>query len=58
MNFKREYFTDEEWAEIQILLNSEAVKLARKEEREKYKERQKLYTLRFLQKRGEQLLNK
>ena len=48
--------TDEQVeAEIERLNNSEAVKLARKELRNKYKRRQHLYTLRALEKRGKEL---
>lgn len=50
--------TDEEVeAEIARLTKSEAVKLARKELRNKYRRRQQLYTLRALEKRGEELLD-
>ena len=48
--------SEEMIAEMEELKNSEAVKLARKEVRLRYKERQKLYTLRNLKKRGEELL--
>lgn len=41
--------------EIERLNNSEYVKLARKEQRIKYKQRQQLYSLRFLEKRGREL---
>ena len=41
--------------EIEELERSELVKLARKETRVKYARRQRLYTLRNLQKRGQQL---
>lgn len=48
--------TDEEVeSEIKSLTESEAVKLARKELRNKYKRRQRLYTLRALEKRGKEL---
>ena len=48
--------TDEEVEfEIAQLEKSELVKLARKEARLKYARRQRLYTLRNLQKRGQQL---
>lgn len=48
--------TDEEVErEIEELEKSELVKLARKEARIKYARRQRLYTLRTLQKRGQQL---
>lgn len=42
--------------EIERLSNSEAVKLARAEQRIKYKRRQYMYTLRSLEKRGKQLI--
>lgn len=42
--------------EISRLTNSEAVKLARREQRIKYRRRQQLYTLRVLEKRGKQLM--
>lgn len=49
-------FTELELKEIAELEKSEAVKLARRAEREKYKAKQKLYTLRWLKKQGERLL--
>lgn len=53
----REYLTDSEVeAEIERLSKSEAVKLARREQRIKYKRRQQLYTLRAYEKRGRQLM--
>lgn len=57
MNDKR-HLTDEE-VEIQIamLKKDPDVRLARAENREKYKRRQQLYGLRNLKKRGEQLRN-
>lgn len=42
--------------EIERLNGSEAVKLARKEQRYKYRQRQRLYTLRWLEKRGQELM--
>lgn len=42
--------------EINRLSSSEAVKLARKEQRIRYKKRQYLYTLRNLEKRGFELM--
>ena len=42
-------------AEIARLTKTEAVKLARREQRIKYRRRQQLYTLRALEKRGKQL---
>lgn len=51
-----EWLTDEEVEEeINKLQESEYVKLARKEVRLKYKRRQKLYSLRNLEKRGKHL---
>lgn len=41
--------------EIQNLIDSESVKLAKKEQRIKYKRRQYLYQLRYYEKRGKQL---
>lgn len=53
----REFLTDREVeAEIERLTQTEAVKLARREQRIKYKRRQQLYTLRALEKRGKQLM--
>lgn len=43
-------------AEIARLTKTEAVKLARREQRIKYRRRQQLYTLRALEKRGKQLM--
>lgn len=43
-------------AEIARLTKTEAVKLARREQRIKYRRRQQLYTLRALEKRGKQLI--
>lgn len=42
--------------EIERLLNSDAVRLAKKEERIKNKRRQYMYCLRTMEKRGKQLL--
>lgn len=54
---KRDFLTDEQIEkEIERLTKTEAVKLARREQRLKYKRRQQLYTLRALHKRGEELL--
>ena len=51
-----EWLTDEEVEEeINKLQESEYVKLARKEVRLKYKRRQKLYSIRTLEKRGKHL---
>ncbi len=53
----REYLTDEEVElEIQRLTNSKEVKLARLEQRLKYLQRQRLYNLRHLEKRGKKLI--
>ena len=53
----KEWLTDEQVEqEIERLKKSDAVKLARKELRLKYKYRQKLYTLRALEKRGKELM--
>lgn len=53
----REFLTDEEVElEIERLSKSEPVKLARREQRIKYRRRQQLYTLRALDKRGRQLM--
>ena len=52
----KEFLTDEAVErEIAKLTTSEAVKLARRELRLKYKRRQQLYTLRALEKRGKEL---
>jgi SOS response regulatory protein OraA/RecX len=52
----RNFLTDEAVEkEIERLSESEAVKLARRELRLKYKRRQTLYTLRALEKRGKEL---
>lgn len=52
----RDFLTDEAVEkEIARLTESEAVKLARRELRLKYKRRQTLYTLRALEKRGKEL---
>lgn len=51
-----EFMTDEQVEmEIRRLTNTEEVQLARKEQRIKYKQRQYLYQLRNLEKRGRQL---
>lgn len=53
----REFLTDDEVeAEIERLSKSEAVALARREQRIKYRRRQQLYTLRAYEKRGRQLM--
>lgn len=57
MKVKDEFLTDEQ-VEIEIakLADSPACKLARKEQRLKYKRRQHLYQLRNLEKRGKELM--
>lgn len=56
MRKNTEYMTDEEVdAEIKRLTVDEHVRLARAEQREKYRKRQYLYQLRALEKRGIQL---
>lgn len=53
----KDFLTDYEVEqEIERLRNSEAVKLARKEQRIRYRQRQYLYTLRMLEKRGRALM--
>lgn len=53
----RDLFTDEQVErEIERLLNSEEVKLAKKEERIKNRRRQYMYGLRTMERRGRQLL--
>lgn len=53
----RSIMTDEEiLAEVERLTHSEAVRLARKEQKLIYRARQYLYTLRNLEKRGNELL--
>lgn len=52
----KEFLTDEAVErEIARLTATEAVKLARREQRLRYKRRQTLYTLRALEKRGKEL---
>lgn len=52
----KDFMTDEQVEmEINRLLNSEAVQLAKKEIRIKYKRRQYMYQLRNMEKRGKQL---
>lgn len=54
----KDFLTDEQVEfEIEKLKNSECVKLAKKEQRLKYKRRQYLYQLRGYEKRGKQLMN-
>lgn len=53
----RDFLTDAQVeAEIERLTKTEAVKLARREQRIKYRRRQQLYTLRVLEKRGKELM--
>lgn len=53
----REFLTDAAVElEIERLSNSEAVKLARKEQRINYRKRQYMYQLRWYEKRGLQLM--
>ena len=53
----KDFLTDlEVEKEIARLTATEAVKLARRELRLKYKRRQQLYTLRALEKRGKELM--
>lgn len=55
----KDLMTDEEVElEIERLKESEAVKLAQKERRYKYQRRQYLYTLRWYEKRGKELMAK
>lgn len=52
----KQYLTDEQVEkEIALLSASETVRLARREQRLRYKRRQQLYTLRALDKRGAEL---
>ena len=54
---RKDFLTDEAVeAEIARLTATDAVKLARRELRLKYKRRQTLYTLRNLEKRGKELM--
>ena len=53
----RDYMTDEEVElEIERLKNSEAVKLSLKEQRYKYRRRQQMYSLRWHEKHGRELM--
>ena len=55
----KDFLTDEQVEmEIERLLNSEEVKLAKREQRILYKRRQYMYQLRNLEKRGSQLADK
>ena len=54
---KTTFLTDEQVeSEIARLTKTDAVKLARREQRVKYRRRQVLYSLRALEKRGTQLI--
>lgn len=54
---KTTFLTDEQVeSEIARLTKTDAVKLARREQRVKYRRRQVLYQLRALEKRGKQLM--
>ena len=54
----KEFLTDAQVErEIERLTNSEAVKLARREQRIKYRRRQYLYQLRDLEKKGKALMD-
>ncbi len=56
---RKDFLTDQEVElEIERLLDSEEVKLAKKEQRILYKRRQYMYQLRNLEKRGIQLADK
>lgn len=55
---KTTFLTDEQVeSEIARLTKTDAVKLARREQRVKYRRRQVLYSLRVLEKRGKQLMS-
>lgn len=55
----KDFLTDQEVEiEIERLLDSEDVKLAKKEQRILYKRRQYMYQLRTMEKRGQQLAEK
>lgn len=54
----KDFLTDEQVElEIERLLSSEEVQLAKKEIRIKYKRRQYMYQLRNMEKRGKELMN-
>lgn len=54
----KDFLTDEDVErEIERLTSTDAVRLARKELRLKYKRRQQLYQLRSLEKRGKELMD-
>ena len=56
MKMKRDFLTDEQVEiEIERLLDSDDVRLAKKEMRVKLKRRQYMYSLRCMEKRGKQL---
>lgn len=57
MEKQKKYLTDAEVeAEIARLAGTAEVKAARREERQKYKNRRKLYALRALYKRGAEIM--
>lgn len=56
MDRKRGLSDEEVEKEIERLNNSEAVRLARAEQRRKYRRRQYLYTLRDLERKGKALM--
>ncbi len=52
----KDFLTDEQVEiEIERLQNSDAVKLAKKEQQIKYRRRQYMYTLKSMEKRGQKL---
>ena len=56
MSKSKDFLTDEQVeTEIERLLNSDAVKLAKKETRIKLRRRQYMYSLRTMEKRGKEL---
>ena len=56
MSKSKDFLTDEQVEiEIERLLNSDAVKLAKKETRIKLRRRQYMYSLRTMEKRGKEL---
>ena len=55
---QRDFLTDEQVElEIERLRESEAVRLAKREQQIKYKRRQYMYTLKNMEKRGKDLIN-
>ena len=56
-SISKDYLTDEQVEqEIERLEESDAVALARKEQAYKYRRRQRMYSLRWLEKRGKELM--